>query len=218
MESGTELQRVAYHEAGHAVAARVLDRRVKSVSIRPRYDVKQPRLKRRDLLSRIDAWFAAPSSAGRTNIVSARGEKESALEFLEKEVAILLAGIIAERKGSGGFGVQGGGTDFDKVERLKDSILEVKTARYPLDIGYGNDAAYWDNETNDQAKERCEKYRAQTTRFLEQCWQNTQALIENPKNWHAVEALAQALLTNPERTMNGLRASKIVREALDTTI
>jgi len=215
MESATVFQWVAYHEAGHAVAAHVLDRRIKSVSIRPRYDVKQPRLKRRDLLSRIDACFAAPSSVGRANIDYKPGKKESSLEDLEKSVAISLAGIIAERKLFGGFDLQGGSNDFKFVEQLKDAILSVYTARYPLTTGYGNnDLEYWHNETSDQASERCDTCLARTAHFVEETWQRTSDLFEDPKNWHAVEALAEMLLTNPERTMNGLRASKIVREAL----
>ncbi len=35
-----KLRHVAHHEAGHAVIAYVLDVRIKSVSIRPRYDLK----------------------------------------------------------------------------------------------------------------------------------------------------------------------------------
>ncbi len=110
-----------------------------------------------------------------------------------------------------------GGTDFKNVERLKDRILGVKTAWYPEDIGYGDDAAYWDNETDDQASERGERCRAATTHFVEQSWQRANDLFEDPKNWHAVEALAAALLSDPERTMLGNRASKIVRKALETS-
>lgn len=117
MESQSEeLRRVAYHEAGHAVVIYALDWRIKSVSIRPRYDLKSCYLS---------------GSAGRANFNYEPREKESALDVLENAVAISLAGIVAEKNACGGFKLQGGKSDFENVERTKGKILHIYTTQYP---------------------------------------------------------------------------------------
>ncbi len=136
-----------------------------------------------------------------------------------KAVAIWLAGIIAERNACGGFKVQGGKNDFENVERTKKTILGIYTAKFPQTIGYGdNDLDYWNNETDAQAYERYETCLAATTHSVEQSWQHVNDLFEDPQNWHAVESLAAALLRDPERTMLGNKVSKIIREAIETSI
>jgi Peptidase family M41 len=104
------LRSVAYHEAGHAVAALELGRSIKYVSIVPTEDrlgvVHQ---------NALPAWFKPDrSSDGRHR------------RLIEREVLIDLAGIAAEHRFSGRNNWRGAGSDFHQAIELASYLYHGK--------------------------------------------------------------------------------------------
>lgn len=91
--------KAAYHEAGHAVVAEVLGRRVRFVKVESRGGLMQT-----ELLPKFDLRRSPRSLRERWD--------------REREVIIYFAGLIAEEGLTGKRTLSGIGNDFDAVERI----------------------------------------------------------------------------------------------------
>jgi len=97
----------AYHESGHAVAAISLGRQIKKATV-----------KRANL----------PTGGVRLGAVMfEKGRSKPTDDWLEDEVVILLAGMVAEASFTGRYCEQGAAVDLRAVDRLLDS--RVRTQR-----------------------------------------------------------------------------------------
>lgn len=102
--SAFALKATAYHEAGHAVMAMILGRAVQKVTIVP-----------------------GQSHLGAQRLGAChlqKGKSRSSHDFLEDEVMILLAGMVAESQITGQYCQQGAAQDLRFVRRMLQSRNE----------------------------------------------------------------------------------------------
>jgi len=105
--SSQDMIATAYHEAGHAVMAILLGRKVKKVTIEP-----------------------ANLQTGGTRLGAVqflKGRTQPTDDWLEDEIIILLAGMVSESNFTGQYCEQGAAMDLRSVDRLLES--RVRTER-----------------------------------------------------------------------------------------
>jgi len=92
------LTATAFHEAGHAVMAMIVDRPVQKVTITPTH---------------------GPLGGVRLGVCKMKkGRLKASKDWLEDDVLILLAGMVAEARFTGAYCNQGAATDLRAVRRL----------------------------------------------------------------------------------------------------
>jgi hypothetical protein len=97
--------KVAYHEAGHAVASILLRRALKYVTIVPEHG-------------------SLGATANGRLCRSGYGEDDRAFHIIEREILILFSGAAAERRYSGRNNRRGAGADFEMARELALRIYE----------------------------------------------------------------------------------------------
>ncbi|MCZ6689591.1 MAG: hypothetical protein O7H41_08320 [Planctomycetota bacterium] len=159
----------AYHEAGHAVAAVSLCRRLGKVTILP-----DPELKSEGhcVLGPIGKFNADIEWNRRTELKA------------ERDIILFLAGVTAEKIVTG---------------RYPAKMFESSDLRKVTDLA-------WRVEGDDE----------KITAYLRGMQERTKALLQSPRAWAAVKALASALLEDEEirpRTARGLITRAMKRHA-----
>ena len=161
----TAEERTAYHEAGHAVAAYLMHRRFKHITIVPEGDV----------LGRVK--FSLPNSFRPDHLdTDRRNEKR-----IETEIIIELAGLVSE-------GILAGRRNWRGARGDLDSAVNLASYRYfdPELIG----------------------------KYIEWLLVLTRHMIEAPRNWPMVQAVAKELLA--QKRVSYSQARRVMRTVQET--
>jgi len=188
---GSELERTAYHEAGHAVAIRLFN---------PKAIISQATIVPRG------------NSAGLVARESDEMEYETDKEMLQQQICISLAGRVVEsiKYGENKIGA-GAISDITNATRLAYRAI----AQYGMDDELKNfnveELTKLTTAQNDKDKSGIVPYLSEQTARLVQKWideatQETHTMME--KNWDKVESVAQALLL--KETLNHSDIEKIL--------
>ena len=172
-----QLVRTAYHEAGHAVVARVLDQPVISLTIKPHGPTgSRGRVVFRD---------KAPSMTVRLLVAAWSRRRRDAKHYL----LVTLAGPLAESmksdetgndSNSGGGGIDNDGGDFADASTLLE-FLHPELRRVPIGP--------------DEPRSRRDIIEESRKRLWDRAWNECREILNRPEVWKWVEAVAEAALT-----------------------
>jgi hypothetical protein len=165
-------RQIAYHEAGHAVAARVLGCHIKVVTLSP-----PPKA---DWLGSVYLQPAARALAPDAN-------HEMQIAALEKDAIHSLAGPIAQHFASGldQYCVKGDGSDLYEAEQYCEVVIAIRNGQYSIERTDDMIFFNWGGEFTAAAKELMKK-------IINKTWD----LVE--EHWPAIERVAGALLVRRE--------------------
>jgi uncharacterized protein YjbI with pentapeptide repeats/DNA-binding transcriptional MerR regulator len=166
-----QLVRTAYHEAGHAVVARVLDQPVISLTIKPH----GPTGSRGRVVFRENA----PSMTVRLLVAACSRRRRNAKHYL----LVTLAGPLAESMKSdetGNDSNSGGGGDFAAASTLLE-FLHPELRRVPI--------------VPDEPRSQRDIIEESRKRLWDRAWNECRELLNRPEVWEWVEAVAEAALT-----------------------
>lgn len=171
-----QLVRTAYHEAGHAVVARVLDQPVISLTIKPHGPTgSRGRVVFRD---------KAPSMTVRLLVAAWSRRRRDAKHYL----LVTLAGPLAESMKSdetgndsnSGGGIDNDGGDFADASTLLE-FLHPELRRVPIGP--------------DEPRSRRDIIEESRKRLWDRAWNECREILNRPEVWKWVEAVAEAALT-----------------------
>ncbi len=172
-----QLVRTAYHEAGHAVVARVLDQPVISLTIKPH----GPTGSRGRVVFRENA----PSMTFRPLLVAAWSRRR---RNAKHDLLITLAGPLAESMKSdetgndsnSGGAIDNDGGDFADASTLLE-FLHPELRRVPIGP--------------DEPRSRRDIIEESRKRLWDRAWNECREILNRPEVWKWVEAVAEAALT-----------------------
>ena len=171
-----QLVRTAYHEAGHAVVARVLDQPVISLTIKPHGPTgSRGRVVFRD---------KAPSMTVRLLVAAWSRRRRDAKHYL----LVTLAGPLAESMKSdetgndsnSGGAIDNDGGDFADASTLLE-FLHPELRRVPIGP--------------DEPRSRRDIIEESRKRLWDRAWNECREILNRPEVWKWVEAVAEAALT-----------------------